>query len=86
MLSFSVCFCLFQCDGIDISQKIRNLKPVCVLFLNIPKYSSGMTPWGHPTGNEFQVQSYEDKLIEVLAFTINQLVSFCVTAYIIFMS
>ena len=66
---------LLQCDDVNITPKIHSLKPVCVLFLNIPKYSSGMTPWGHPTGNEFQVQSIDDKLIEVLAFTMNQLVS-----------
>nr|XP_002121503.2 diacylglycerol kinase zeta-like isoform X1 [Ciona intestinalis] len=61
------------CDGKDITPKIRELKPVCMLFLNINRYSSGTTPWGHPTGTEFQAQRHDDKLIEVLAFSLNQL-------------
>ncbi|XP_076825802.1 diacylglycerol kinase zeta-like isoform X2 [Clavelina lepadiformis] len=61
------------CDGQNITPKLRELKPVCILFLNIPRFSAGTTPWGHPTGSEFQLQRHDDKLIEVLAFSLNQL-------------
>nr|CAB3237563.1 diacylglycerol kinase zeta-like [Phallusia mammillata] len=61
------------CDGQNITPKIRELKPVCIVFLNIPKYSSGTCPWGSPTGTEFVAQRHDDKLIEVLAFSPNQL-------------
>uniref|UniRef100_H2Z7U4 Diacylglycerol kinase n=1 Tax=Ciona savignyi TaxID=51511 RepID=H2Z7U4_CIOSA len=61
------------CDGKDITPKIRELKPVCIVFLNIPRFAAGTTPWGNPTGSEFQAQRHDDKLMEVLAFSLNQL-------------
>uniref|UniRef100_H2Z7U5 Diacylglycerol kinase n=1 Tax=Ciona savignyi TaxID=51511 RepID=H2Z7U5_CIOSA len=64
---------LVCCDGKDITPKIRELKPVCIVFLNIPRFAAGTTPWGNPTGSEFQAQRHDDKLMEVLAFSLNQL-------------
>ena len=30
------CSCL-QCDGTDLTPKIQDLKPQCIVFLNIPR-------------------------------------------------
>ncbi|XP_039259245.2 uncharacterized protein LOC120335722 isoform X2 [Styela clava] len=61
------------CDGKNITEKIQTLKPVCIVFLNIPRYSAGTQPWGNPAGLEFKPQLHDDKLIEVIGFTSNQL-------------
>jgi len=61
------------CDGKNYTHRIRELKPVCILFLNIPRYASGTNPWGHPTGTELTNQRIDDRMIEVLTFSNNQL-------------
>lgn len=30
------CSCV-QCDGVDLTPKIQDLKPQCIVFLNIPR-------------------------------------------------
>ena len=37
-----------QCDGVDLTSRVRQSKLTSLLFLNIPHYASGTTPWGHP--------------------------------------
>ena len=64
----------FQCDGRNYTRRIREVKPTCLIFLNIPKYSSGTSPWGTPTAGNFGNQRIDDRLIEVVALTANQLV------------
>eukprot|EP00112_Aurelia_sp_Birch-Aquarium-sp1_P014287 Seg3077.2 transcript_id=Seg3077.2/GoldUCD/mRNA.D3Y31 product="Diacylglycerol kinase zeta" protein_id=Seg3077.2/GoldUCD/D3Y31 len=63
------------CDGVDLTERIRELKPVCILFLNISKYSAGTSPWGHPTGENFLPQSCNDGYVEVIGFTSTSMVA-----------
>ncbi|XP_065054788.1 diacylglycerol kinase zeta-like isoform X2 [Rhopilema esculentum] len=63
------------CDGRDLTERIHELKPVCILFLNISKYSAGTSPWGHPTGGDFLPQSCDDGYIEVIGFTSTSMVA-----------
>ncbi|XP_077867505.1 diacylglycerol kinase zeta-like [Saccoglossus kowalevskii] len=64
-----------ECDGIDITQKVKDLRIHCLLFLNIPKYSAGTTPWGNPSSAsypQFEAQRHDDGFLEVLGFTPSQ--------------
>ncbi|XP_064629460.1 diacylglycerol kinase zeta-like isoform X4 [Lineus longissimus] len=60
-----------ECDGVDITQKIKDLKLHCILFLNIPKYGAGTVPWGNPssTNSAFEPQRHDDGYIEIIGFT-----------------
>lgn len=59
-----------QCDGVDLTEKLRETKPVCLLFVNIPSYSAGTSPWGHPgKDSDFQPQRLDDGYMEVIALT-----------------
>ncbi|XP_032234769.2 diacylglycerol kinase zeta isoform X1 [Nematostella vectensis] len=59
-----------ECDGVDITEKLLEAKPMCLLFLNISKYSAGTSPWGNPgRDHEFLPQRSDDGYIEVLALT-----------------
>lgn len=64
-----------ECDGVNISQKLKDLKIHCLLFLNIPKYCAGATPWGNPsqTSTSFGLQSHDDGKLEVIGLTYAQL-------------
>jgi len=33
-----------------MSAKLADVKPHCLVFLNIPRYAGGTQPWGQPTG------------------------------------
>ncbi|XP_060932322.1 diacylglycerol kinase zeta [Limanda limanda] len=58
------------CDGDDLTSKIQELKLQCLLFLNIPRYCAGTTPWGHPSEDQdFEPQRQDDGCIEVIGFT-----------------
>ncbi|EUB58236.1 Diacylglycerol kinase zeta [Echinococcus granulosus] len=57
-----------ECDGVDMSHKLKELRPHVLLFLNIPKYSAGTDPWGHSSDPELQ-QSIDDKKLEVIGLT-----------------
>ncbi|KAF7640242.1 Diacylglycerol kinase [Meloidogyne graminicola] len=65
-----------ECDGVDISPKIKEFKFHCVLFHNISFYAGGTIPWGQGgdgvqecCGEVFSRPSPCDGKIEVLGFT-----------------
>jgi len=60
-----------ECDGKDLTQRIKELKVHTILFLNIPSYSGGTRPWNKSAGNN----ATDDGLIEVIGLTIMQIVS-----------
>ncbi|XP_017562165.1 diacylglycerol kinase zeta isoform X2 [Pygocentrus nattereri] len=62
------------CDGTDLTGKVQELKLQCLLFLNIPRYCAGTTPWGNPSPSEdFEPQRHDDGCIEVIGFTMTSL-------------
>uniref|UniRef100_A0A3Q3EGS5 Diacylglycerol kinase n=1 Tax=Labrus bergylta TaxID=56723 RepID=A0A3Q3EGS5_9LABR len=64
------------CDGTDLTAKVQEMKLQCLLFLNIPRYCAGTTPWGHPSEHQdFEPQRHDDGCIEVIGFTMTSLVS-----------
>ncbi|CAH8586507.1 unnamed protein product [Dicrocoelium dendriticum] len=59
-----------HCDGNDFTPLIRSLKPHVLLFLNIPKYSSGTLPWGTaPPDPGFEPARIDDGLLEVIGLS-----------------
>ncbi|KAJ7406093.1 Diacylglycerol kinase zeta [Pitangus sulphuratus] len=63
------------CDGTDLTSKIQDLKPQCLVFLNIPRYCAGTMPWGNPgEHHDFEPQRHDDGCIEVIGFTMTSLV------------
>ncbi|KAL3104821.1 hypothetical protein niasHT_024020 [Heterodera trifolii] len=64
-----------ECDGVDITSKIREFKFHCILFHNISFYAGGTVPWGagdgvqENCGEVFSRPSPCDGKIEVLGFT-----------------
>uniref|UniRef100_A0A8D3BUP2 Diacylglycerol kinase n=1 Tax=Scophthalmus maximus TaxID=52904 RepID=A0A8D3BUP2_SCOMX len=72
-VSLSLSLCL-QCDGTDITPKVQDLKLQCLVFLNIPRYCAGTTPWGNPSEHhDFEPQRHDDGYIEVIGFTMTSL-------------
>ncbi|XP_074533490.1 diacylglycerol kinase zeta-like isoform X2 [Halichoeres trimaculatus] len=62
------------CDGTDLTTKVQDMKLQCLLFLNIPRYCAGTTPWGHPSeSQDFEPQRHDDGCIEVIGFTMTSL-------------
>uniref|UniRef100_A0A8C9TYH0 Diacylglycerol kinase n=1 Tax=Scleropages formosus TaxID=113540 RepID=A0A8C9TYH0_SCLFO len=62
------------CDGTDLTSKVQDLKLQCLVFLNIPRYCAGTTPWGNPSErNDFEPQRHDDGYIEVIGFTMTSL-------------
>jgi len=58
-----------ECDGKDITAKLKELKVHSVVFINIPCFSSGTKPWNR----QFGEQKLDDGLIEVVGLTTYQL-------------
>ncbi|KAG5887656.1 hypothetical protein JTB14_003109 [Gonioctena quinquepunctata] len=64
-------FVTLECDGQNITQKLKELRVHAIVFLNISSYGGGTRPWNRSLGgNE---PSTEDGLIEVLGLTTYQL-------------
>ncbi|XP_028276961.1 diacylglycerol kinase zeta-like isoform X2 [Parambassis ranga] len=62
------------CDGTDLTSKVQDLKLQCLVFLNIPRYCAGTTPWGNPGEHrDFEPQRHDDGCIEVIGFTMTSL-------------
>uniref|UniRef100_A0AAX7V821 Diacylglycerol kinase n=1 Tax=Astatotilapia calliptera TaxID=8154 RepID=A0AAX7V821_ASTCA len=66
--------CWKHCDGTDLTSKVQDLKLQCLVFLNIPRYCAGTTPWGNPSEHhDFEPQRHDDGYIEVIGFTMTSL-------------
>ncbi|EPY89068.1 diacylglycerol kinase zeta isoform 9 [Camelus ferus] len=62
------------CDGTDLTPKIQDLKPQCIVFLSIPRYCAGTMPWGHPgEHHDFLPQWHNDGYLKVIGFTMTSL-------------
>jgi diacylglycerol kinase (ATP) len=75
-------FITVECDGVDITPKLREMKFHCILFHNIAFYAGGTVPWGaggdgvqENCGEVFSRPSPCDGKIEVLGFTTATLVN-----------
>jgi diacylglycerol kinase (ATP) len=66
-------FVTLECDGKDLTHKLKELKVHAIVFLNIPSYGGGTRPWNRSMGT--YEPSTEDGLIEVVGLTTYQLVS-----------
>lgn len=63
-------YATLKCDGVDLTEKLQETKPLCLLFVNIPSYGAGTSPWGHPgKDSDFQPQRLDDGFIEVIGLT-----------------
>ncbi|PAV57123.1 hypothetical protein WR25_26147 isoform B [Diploscapter pachys] len=58
-----------ECDDVDITPRIKELKLHCILCHNITYYSGGTIPWGADSGSPDLKPSFCDGKIEVLGFT-----------------
>lgn len=63
-----------ECDGKDITSKLKEAKVHAIVFLNIASYGGGTHPW-NKSGGQFE-PSTDDGLIEVVGLTTYQLVRF----------
>ncbi|KAG1682163.1 Eye-specific diacylglycerol kinase [Nymphon striatum] len=61
-----------NCDGKDLTPRLKELKLHVILFLNIPSYGSGTRPW-NPGSSGFEAQRTDDGYIEVIGLTTYQL-------------
>ncbi|KAJ8032548.1 Diacylglycerol kinase zeta [Holothuria leucospilota] len=67
---------ILECDGFDYTNKLKELKIHCLLFLNITKYGGGTSPWGTPSSSvypQFEQQRQDDGFLEVIGFTPSQM-------------
>nr|XP_022904249.1 eye-specific diacylglycerol kinase isoform X2 [Onthophagus taurus] len=64
-------FVTLECDGKDLTPKLKELKVHAIVFLNIPSYGGGTHPWNRSMGAS--EPSTEDGLIEVVGLTTYQL-------------
>lgn len=62
-----------ECDGVDYTQRLKDLKIHSLLFLNIPSYGGGTRPWGG-SSPVYESPATDDGLIEVIGLTTYQLV------------
>ncbi|KAG5682357.1 hypothetical protein PVAND_011713 [Polypedilum vanderplanki] len=60
-----------ECDGKDITPKLKELRVHAIVFLNIASYGGGTHPW-NKSGGQFE-PSTDDGLIEVVGLTTYQL-------------
>lgn len=62
-----------ECDGKDITPKLKELRVHAIVFLNIASYGGGTHPW-NKSGGQYEPAT-DDGLIEVVGLTTYQLVS-----------
>lgn len=60
-----------ECDGKDMTSKLKELRVHAIVFLNIPSYGGGTHPWNNSGGQ--CKQATDDGLIEVVGLTTYQL-------------
>lgn len=66
-------FVTLECDGKDLTPKLKEHRVHAIVFLNIPSYGGGTRPWN--TGSSTIQPATDDGLIEVIGLTTYQLVS-----------
>eukprot|EP00116_Pleurobrachia_bachei_P002310 sb/3462572/ len=54
------------CDGVDFTDRIREQKIHCIVFLNIRSYSGGANPWGSHISSGMRPAHMGDGYIEVV--------------------
>lgn len=64
-------FVTLECDGQDMTSKLKEHRVHAIVFLNIASYGGGTRPWG--TGNGTREPAMDDGLIEVVGLTTYQL-------------
>ncbi|XP_049545333.1 eye-specific diacylglycerol kinase-like [Anopheles darlingi] len=64
-------FVTLECDGKDLTPKLKEHKVHAIVFLNIPSYGGGTHPW-NKSGGQFE-PAIDDGLIEVVGLTTYQL-------------
>ncbi|XP_058833325.1 eye-specific diacylglycerol kinase isoform X5 [Topomyia yanbarensis] len=64
-------FVTLECDGKDVTSKLKEHKVHAIVFLNIPSYGGGTHPW-NKSGGQFEPAT-DDGLIEVVGLTTYQL-------------
>lgn len=64
-------FVTLECDGKDMTPKLKELKVHAIVFLNIPSYGGGTHPWNKSGGQH--EPATDDGLIEVVGLTTYQL-------------
>ncbi|KAK6625681.1 hypothetical protein RUM43_005980 [Polyplax serrata] len=64
-------FVKLECDGKDITPKLKEHKVHAIVFLNIPSYGGGTRPWNRASGAVDPAT--DDGLIEVIGLTTYQL-------------
>ncbi|GIY29674.1 diacylglycerol kinase zeta [Caerostris extrusa] len=62
-----------ECDGQDVTSKLKEMKVHSILFLNISHYGGGTKPWGTSGLGQFQTPATDDGMIEVIGLTTYQL-------------
>ncbi|XP_034195378.1 retinal degeneration A isoform X3 [Osmia lignaria lignaria] len=64
-------FVTLECDGQDVTPKLKEHRVHAIVFLNIASYGGGTHPWGAASGTK--EPSTEDGIIEVVGLTTYQL-------------
>lgn len=64
-------FVTLDCDGQDMTPKLKEHRVHAIVFLNIASYGGGTHPWGAASGTK--EPSTEDGMIEVVGLTTYQL-------------
>ncbi|XP_025162686.1 eye-specific diacylglycerol kinase isoform X2 [Harpegnathos saltator] len=64
-------FVTLDCDGQDMTPKLKEHRVHAIVFLNIASYGGGTRPWG--AGNGTREPAMDDGLIEVVGLTTYQL-------------
>lgn len=64
-------FVTLECDGKDMTSKLKDHKVHAIVFLNIPSYGGGTHPWNRTVG--VTDPATDDGLIEVVGLTTYQL-------------
>ncbi|XP_057339861.1 eye-specific diacylglycerol kinase isoform X2 [Microplitis mediator] len=60
-----------ECDGQDVTPKLKEHRVHAIVFLNIPSYGGGTRPWGGGSGTK--EPSTSDGLLEIVGLTTYQL-------------
>ncbi|XP_055612047.1 eye-specific diacylglycerol kinase isoform X2 [Uranotaenia lowii] len=64
-------FVTLECDGKDLTPKLKEHKVHAIVFLNIPSYGGGTHPW-NKSGGQYEPAT-DDGMIEVVGLTTYQL-------------